>query len=121
MSFWKDKDGNELGFKLWMKKWKKGISNVTKNPTPLEKVNIELNGTFVTLIGLIVCLITLIIFRDKFFVNWFAYGLILIFVGNIMTTGLKFFGLREQKKFLKSLESIDVEEVEIGSLVGRNK
>ena len=109
----KDKEGKEITFKEFMKRWGDGIKQVTKNPTPLEKVSIELNGTFVMFIGLIVCFITLIIFRDKFIVSYFAYGLILIFIGNIMTTGLKLFGLREQKKFLNSLETIDVEEINL--------
>ena len=37
-------------------------------------------------------------------INNLAYGLILIFIGSGISTGLKFMGLRGQKKFLKGLE-----------------
>lgn len=100
----RDKKGNKITYAEFFKRWRSGINNVVSNPTPLERVNMELNGTFIMLLGLITCLITIFFFMDKFFVNWFAYGLILIFIGNIMTTGLKFFGLKEQRRFLKSLE-----------------
>lgn len=100
----KDKKGDSITYREFFKRWRGGIKNVVSNPSPLEKINIELNGTFITLVGLVVCFIALIIFRDKFFVTWFAYGLLLIFAGNIVTTGLKFFGLKEQKRFLNELE-----------------
>lgn len=101
----KDKEGNKITYSEFFKRWGEGIKNVAKNPTPLEKISIESRATFINLIGLITCLIVLIIYRDKFFVNWFAYGLMLIFIGNSITTGLKFIGLNEQKKFLKGLYS----------------
>jgi len=100
----KDKKGKQITWEEFFSRCKDGIKQVVTQPTPLEKVSIELRATFITLIGLIICLLTLIIFRDKFLVSWFAYGLILIFAGNILTTGLKYFGLREQRKFLKGLE-----------------
>lgn len=101
----KTKSGEVITMGEFFKRWGKGIKNVATNPSPLEKITIEYRATFINLTGLVTCLIALIIFRDKFFVSWFAYGLILIFVGTIITTALKYFGLREQKKFLKSLET----------------
>ena len=114
MSFWKDKQGNDLGFKLWMKKWGEGIKQVATSPTPLERLTIELRATMINLIGMIVCLIALIVYKESFFVDWFAYGLMAIFVANIITTGLKYFGLHEQKKLLKSfqVDLNDTEEIE---------
>jgi len=108
----KKKDGEQITWSEWFKLWGNGIKQVATNPTPLEKLNIELRATFINLIGIITCLTALIIFREQFFVSWFAYGLILIFISTLITTGLKFFGLREQKKFLKSLEVNSIEDID---------
>jgi len=112
----KDKEGNKLTWSQFLKRWGKGIKQVATNPTPLEKLTIELRATFINLIGIITCLTALIIFREQFFVSWFAYGLILIFVSTLITTLLKFFGLKAQKKFLKSLEVNSIEEDDINKL-----
>lgn len=103
----KTKTGEIISWEEWFKRWGQGIKNVASNPTPLEKVTIEKRATFINLLGLIVCLVALIVFKDKFFVSWFAYGLILIFIGTLITTGLKYLGLKEQKKFLKELNKDD--------------
>lgn len=105
----KDKSGKDITMTEFFQRWKEGIKNVTTNPTPLEKVSIEINSTFVTLAGLITCFIVLIIFRDKFFVSWFSYGMMLIFFGNIISTGMKFINLKNQKKFLIKLRDSFIE------------
>jgi len=107
----KDKTGKQITWGEFITRWGTGIKQVATNPTPLERLSIELRATFINLIGITTCLTALIIFRDKFFVSWFAYGLILIFVATLITTALKFFGLREQKKFLKSLEETSIEDL----------
>lgn len=101
----KDKRGEIITWKEFFLRWGIGIKRVVVDPTPLEKVNIELRATFINLIGIIICLVVLLIYRNDFFVKWFAYGLILIFFSTLIITGLKFFGLREQKKILKSFEN----------------
>ena len=106
----KTKTGEEITIKEWMKRWKKGIKNVATNPTPIERLNQESYGTLTTLIGFIACLVVLIIFRKSFFTHWFAYALILVFIGNIWTTGLKFIGIRQSLKMFKEPKSIDVQE-----------
>lgn len=100
----KDKNGKEITIGEFFKRWGQGIKNVTSNPTPLERLTIERNGTLITLMGLIISLIVLIIYRDKFVVEWFSYGLMLIFIGNIITTNLKLQGVREQLKRIKEFE-----------------
>ncbi len=100
----KTKEGEQISWGEFFIRWGEGIKNVAKNPTPLERLGIEIRASIVNLIGLSVCLITLIIFSEAFFVRWFAYGLILIFLANIITTSLKYFGLVEQRKFLLDLE-----------------
>jgi hypothetical protein len=100
----KIKSGEEITLKEWFKRAKQGIKNVATNPTPIERITQESYGTFTSLIGYITCLVVMIIFNDKFFINWFAYGLILVFIGTIWTTGLKWFGLRQQLKLFKNMD-----------------
>lgn len=106
----KDKEGNHLTFKKYMKLWGEGI----KNLTPQQKVSNEYNATIVMLIGFIVALVALIIFREKLIVSWFAYGLILIFAGNCWVTVIKLIGFYQQKQFFKNVEeqmnSVEEEE-----------
>jgi len=97
------KSGELISWGEFMKRWKEGIKNVAKNPTPIEKVSIELRGTFINLLGILTCLVVLIIYRNEFVVVWFSYGLILIFLGSLITVGIKFFALRQQKNFLKNI------------------
>ena len=99
----KTASGEVISTKEFFKRWKEGIKNVTKNPTPLEKVTIELRGTFINVLGILTCLVVLIIYRNEFVVVWFSYGLILIFLGSLITVGMKLIALRQQKKFLKKL------------------
>ena len=96
----KDKEGNQLTAKEYFKKWSEGI----KNLTPQQKVSNEFNATIVMLIGFIVGLVALVIFREKMIVSWFAYGLILIFAGNTWTTIIKLIGFYQQKQFFKNME-----------------
>ena len=100
MYFWKDKDGNKIGIKEFYERFKSGI----KNLTPLQKISNELNSSITSLIGFIVCLVALIIFRERLIVNWFAYGLILIFIGNTWGTTIKCIGLYQQKKIFVNIE-----------------
>ena len=110
----KDKQGNKLTWSEFFSKWKSGILNLT----PAQKVSNEFNATIVMLVGFIVALVVLIIFRDKLLVSWFAYGLILIFAGNTWTTIIKLIGFYQQKQFFKNMErqleeNEDEEEVNI--------
>ncbi|MFP4457175.1 MAG: hypothetical protein ACLFPS_05890 [Clostridia bacterium] len=103
------KDGTKITWKEFFKLWKEGIQNLT----PLQRLSNESRGTLITLIGFVVALIAMIIYRDKFIVSWFAYGLILVFIGNIYTTALKWLGIRQQLKFFKSTEaqSLDINKI----------
>lgn len=93
-----DKFGNKLTWKEFFSRWKKGVESIT----PQQKVKSEITGTFIILLGLCFSLFAVIWFREK--IGLLAYGLILIFVGNIVTTGLKWIALRQQKKLFDNLE-----------------
>ena len=101
------KSGEDISFKEFMIRWKKGIANIT----PLQKLQNEVKGTFITLLGFIVSFIAVIIMRVK--IGLLAYGLILIFLGSIITTGLRFLSLKQQLKLFNTMEvkSINVEEI----------
>lgn len=96
----KTKDSEKISWKEFFLRWKKGIENLT----PSQKLTNEIKGTLITLIGFVIATIALIIYRKELIVSWFAYGLILVFVGSIITTGLKWLGLRQQLKMLKRIE-----------------
>jgi len=100
----KTKDGEKITLKEYLKRWKKGIQEIT----PIQKLINESRGTLITLIGFIAAVVVMVIYREKFIVNWFAYALILIFVGNIWTTGIKWITLRQQLKYFKKTESLSV-------------
>ena len=97
----KTKKGEEISWKEFFRLWKVGIENLS----PQQKVSNEFNGTLITLVGFIVCLVALIIFRDKLIVSWFAWGLVLIFAGNCWVTLIKCIGFYQQKLFLKLYEN----------------
>ena len=107
LKIWKDKEGNKLTAKDFLARFKSGIENLT----PLQKISNESRGTFTTLLGYIVSLIAVIIMREK--IGLLSYGLILIFIGSVWNTGLKWLSLRIQVKFLKDLENTKEEIKEV--------
>ena len=96
----KDKEGNKLTTKEYFKRWGDGI----KSLSPEQKVSNEFNATLIMLVGFIVALVALVIFRDKLIVSWFAYGLILIFAGNTWGTTIRLIGFYQQKQFFKNIK-----------------
>jgi len=94
----KDKLGNELTIKEFFGKWKEGIDNIT----PIQKLENEFRGNAVNLFGLMVALIAVIFSMDK--IGLLSYGLILIFIGSIWSSGVKVLALRQQLKFMRGFE-----------------
>lgn len=107
--FLKDKLGNKISITEFFKRWGEGI----KNLTPAQKITNEARATAISTIGSFICLIALIIFKDKLIVSWFAYGLILVFVGSTWNGALKWIILRQQLKYFKDFDSksIDINEI----------
>lgn len=98
ITIWKDKEGNSLTTKEFLSRWKQGIDNIT----PMQRLRNEKRGTAITLLGFIVSFAAVIWKRDT--IGVLSYGLILIFLGSIITTGLKYLALRAQYKFMEKLE-----------------
>ena len=44
----KDKQGNQLTWKEYLQRWKRGIEGVT----PLQQTNIQIKGTYIIILGL---------------------------------------------------------------------
>ena len=49
----KTKSGEQISWKEFFKRWKKGIDSIT----PIQKLRLDARGTFITLLGYIVSLI----------------------------------------------------------------
>jgi len=95
----KDKLGNYLTWREFFKRWKYGIENLS----PTQKLSNESRGSFISLIGFIISFFAVIYMRNK--IGLLSYGLILIFLGSIITTGLKYLSLRQQLKYIKNLDT----------------
>ena len=105
----KDKYGNKLTRKEYMARWKEGIQQIT----PIQKVQNDLQATFIMTMGYVVGFVTLIIFFKAFVVPWFTVGLMLIFLGAGYGSFVKFLSLRSQLKMIKDFDSsaIDLNKV----------
>ena len=90
----KDKEGNKLTFKEFMKKWGEGIEGIS----PLQKIKTQIGGTRIMLIGLFLGL-CVSIYGWK---NLWWVGIILI--GALLNTGVQYLGLIQQRKLLDNLE-----------------
>ena len=105
----KKKDGTKITWKEFFKLWKIGISNIT----PVQRIKNEVRSTFTMLIGYLVGLISLIIYRKAFVVQWFTIALIIIFLGATWSNLIKWFALRQQLKSSSKFDSsaIDLNEI----------
>lgn len=101
MSFWKDKQGNELNRKEFMVRWKQGIQLVT----PLQQINIQVRSTIIMLVGI---LAGIIVTMFKIKLLWWV---LIILVGVFGVTSMQLLGLLQKKKALEDMEKIMKREV----------
>ena len=94
----KDKQGNKITIKEFFQRWKKGIEEIT----PIQKLENDVRGTLITLLGYLFAMGAVIWKFDT--IGILSVGLILIFLGSIITTGLKWIALKQQLKFIKNLD-----------------
>lgn len=92
------KSGEKITWKQFFTLWKVGIANLT----PQQRIKNEYRGTVITLLGFFASLVAVIVMREK--IGLLSYGLILIFLGSIITTGLKALGMKQQKKVFDNIE-----------------
>ena len=84
------------------KRFKQGVNNMT----PVQKLKTEIRGTFISLLGFTFSFIA-VIWKGAD-IGLLSYGLMLIFLGSIINTGLKFLGSRQQLRFFKNTEENSV-------------
>ena len=94
MTFWKDKQGNELSFKQFTQRWKSGIQSVT----PLQQIKIQVRSTKIILFGILAgIVITIINIKTLWWV-------LIMLVGVFGVTTVQFIGLLQKKKMLEDIE-----------------
>jgi len=109
MKVWKDKNGDKLTGKEFRARFKEGINMIT----PIQKLKNDVRSTFTMFIGYIVGLVSLIVYRQAFVVQWFTYALIIIFLGATWSNAIKFLALRSQ---LKLLTAFDTEAIDLNKI-----
>ena len=102
LSGFKTKSGERIGWAEAGRRFKEGLANIT----PIQKLSSEIRGTFITLLGFIVSFGAVIWKREA--IGLLAYGLILIFLGSIITTFLRWLGLKQQMRFLTNQDDISI-------------
>lgn len=96
MTFWKDKEGNELTFKEFMSRWKSGIQSVT----PLQQIKIQVRSTKIILFGILAGIIVTIFKIDM------LWWVLIILIGVFGVTSMQFLELLQKKKMLEDMEEI---------------
>ncbi len=99
MHFWKDKEGNKLTYKQFIKKWSEGIQKVT----PLQQTRIQVRSTKISLIG-IVSGIGVSIW--KFENLWWV---LLILLGVLGVTSMQLLGMIQKRNILENIEKLKEE------------
>jgi len=93
----KDKAGNQLTWKEYMKKWRDGIEGIT----PLQQANIQIRGTYIIILGLCCGIfITMLNIKDLWWLS-------LILVGGLFNSAMQWVGLYQKKKVLERLYNLD--------------
>ena len=90
----RDKEGNYLTVKEWLQRWKRGINNIT----PLQQTNIQIQGTFIIILGLCAGIVISIL---GFKTLWW---LMIILIGGLFNTAIQLLGLWQKKIILKRFE-----------------
>ena len=93
MKFWTDKSGKELTFKEFLQRWRNGLEKVT----PLQQVNLQINATFIIIIGLCSGIVISIIGIKT------LWWLMLILIGGLFNTVVQMLGLWQKKQILSRL------------------
>jgi hypothetical protein len=106
MKFWKDKEGNELTFKEFTKRWKDGVDGIT----PTQKIKTQITATRISLLGIFLGLIVTTIAYENLW--WVA----IILFGALINTGVQYLGLTQQRDSLLEHEE-NCEEMSLDDLM----
>ena len=90
----KTKSGEVITWKEFGRRWKQGIEGVT----PQQKVQAQLNGIRIQLLGLVLGLIVTIVgYRNLWWVG-------IILLGGLIVTTTQYIGLKQQSLLFKKIE-----------------
>jgi len=94
--FWKDKQGNELTFKEFTKRWKEGVEGIT----PLQQSFTQLLGIWITITGIVAGIIVNALIRMENVWWWVE----IILVGSLIVTGISMLGQYQKYKIYKKID-----------------
>ena len=95
-TFWKDKEGNKLTYKQFMKRWEDGCKGITQ----LQQTSMQLNSMYIMLIGL-VCGFVITLFNLE---N--LWWLSIILGAGCFNTGISALGIWQKKVALAEMEKM---------------
>jgi hypothetical protein len=99
MAFWKDREGKEVSFKEFIRRWKEGAMTLS----PLQQAKTAMTGYYITLFGMIWG-----IYFSYIFEFWW---LAVILIGNLIITGLAAYGNYVRLNIFKGLDKINNENL----------
>jgi len=99
----KDKEGNELTWKEYGSRWKKGIEGIT----PLQQKKMQMNSMYIIVLGL-VCGLSITLFNFK--VLWW---LSIVLCGGLFNTLVQLIAVYQNKQALERLEQFKVDPKEV--------
>jgi hypothetical protein len=94
--FWETRNGEELTFKEFLKRWGKGIEGIT----PLQQTKTTMMGIWITLTGIIAGVVVNALIRLEN--QWWWIEIIL--VGSLIITSIQMIGTYQKYKTLKRVE-----------------
>jgi len=96
----RDKEGNYLTIKQFMKRWGEGIKEVT----PLQQTRISFIGSWFVMVGVIIGLITTLLTK-----TWWLF---IILLGSLFITGVGLLGTWQKYSALKKID-IGLKKMEV--------
>ena len=94
--FWKDKKGNKLKFKEFMRRWKDGIEGIT----PVQQKFTQILGTWIVITGILAGMIVNVLIRMENVWFW----VLTILIGSLIITVVQLIGNWQMYKRFKLIE-----------------
>ena len=94
MKVWKDKQGNALDTKDFLKRWKQGIEDIT----PLQQARVQYHNTWIIIVGIIAGMVF------SAFTIKSLWWLLIILLGALFNTGVVQIGNYQKYKVLERME-----------------
>ena len=92
--FWKDKKGNRLTTREFLKRWRQGIEGLT----PLAQTNIQIRSTWIMILGIFLGLVVSLFGFSKL---WWVFIILVGALGNVL---MQLVSLKQKQKIIKNFE-----------------